>query len=64
MYFDLSLFSDSLFMFRHYIILDSSSLITVCVSTFLGSLLNVLMVLDNVVSSAYIIKTIFVSGFA
>ena len=57
MYFDLSLFSDSLFMFSHYIILESSSLIKVCVSTFLSSLLNVLMVLDKVVSSAYIIKS-------
>ena len=34
MYFDLSLFSDSLFMFSHSIILESSSLIKVCVSTF------------------------------
>ena len=59
MYFDLSLFSDSLFMFSHSIILKSSSLIKVCVSTFLSSLLNVLMVLDKVVSSAYIIKSNF-----
>ena len=54
MYFDLSLFSDSLFMFSHSIILESSSLNKVCVSTFLSLLLNVLMVLDKVVSSAYI----------
>ena len=54
MYFDLSLFSDSLFMFSHSIILESSSLIKVCVSTFFSLLLNVLMVLDKVVSSAYI----------
>ena len=35
-YFELSLFSDSLFMSSHYIILDSSSLIKVCVSTLLS----------------------------
>ena len=58
-YFDLYLFSDSLFMFSHSIILESSSLIKVCVSTLLTSLLNVLMVLNKVVSSAYIIKSIF-----
>ena len=63
MYFDLSLFSDSLFMFSHSIILESSSLIKVCVSTFFSLLLNVLMVLDKVVSSAYIIKSIFFCGF-
>ena len=56
MYFDLFLFSDSLFMFSHSIILESSSLIKVYVSTLLCSLLNELMVLDKVVSSAYIIK--------
>ena len=56
MYFDLLLFSDSLFMFSHSIILESSSLIKVCVSTLLCSLLDELKVLDNVVSSAYIIK--------
>ena len=60
MYFDLFLFSDSLFMFSHSIILESSSLIKVCVSTLLCSLLNELMVLDKVVSSAYIIKSNFV----
>ena len=59
MYFDLPLFSDSLFMFSHSIILESSSLIKVCVSTFFSFLLNVLMVLDKVVSSAYIIKSNF-----
>ena len=59
MYFDLSLFSDSLFMHSHSIIVESSSLIKVCVSTFLSSLLNVLMVVDKVVSSAYIIKSNF-----
>ena len=60
MYFDLSLFSDSLFMFSHSIILESSSLIKVCVSTFFSLLLNVLMLLDKVVSSAYnIIKSNF-----
>ena len=59
MYFDLSLFSDSLFMFSHSIILESSSLIKVCVSTFFSLLLNVLMILDKVVSSAYIIKSNF-----
>ena len=52
MYFDLFLFSDIGFMFSHSIILESSSLIKVCVSTLLCSLLNELMVLDNVVSSA------------
>ena len=55
--FDLALFSDSLFMFSHSITLESSSLIKVCVSTLLCSLLNVFMVLDKVVSSAYIIKS-------
>ena len=60
MYFDLFLFSDSLFiMFSHSIILESSSLIKVCVSTLLCSLLNELMVLDKVISSAYIIKSNF-----
>ena len=59
MYFDLFLFSDSLFMFSHSSILDSSSLIMVCVSTLLCSLLNELMVPDKVVSSAYIIKSNF-----
>ena len=59
MYFDLFLFSDSLFMFSHSITLESSSLIKVCVSTLLCSLLNELMVLDKVVSSAYIIKSNF-----
>ena len=59
MYFDLSLFSDSLYMFSYSIILESSSLIKVCVSTFFSLLLNVLMVLDMVVSSAYIIKSNF-----
>ena len=54
-----SLFSDSLFMFSHSIILESSSLIKVCVSTLLCLLLNVFMVLDKVVSSAYIIKSNF-----
>ena len=44
MYFDLSLFSYSLFMFSHNIILESSSLIKVCVSSFLSLLLNVLIV--------------------
>ena len=44
-------------MFSHSIILESSSLIKVCVSTFFSLLLNVLMVLDKVVSSAYIIKS-------
>ena len=44
-------------MFSHSIILESSSLIKVCVSTLLCSLLNELMVLDKVVSSAYIIKS-------
>ena len=53
MYFDL--FSDSF--------LESSSLIKVCVSTFFSLLLNVLMVLDKVVSSAYIIKSTFFCGF-
>ena len=62
MYFDLSLFSDSLFMFSHSIILESSSLIKVCVSTFFSLLLNVLMVLDKVVSSAYN-KIEFLCGF-
>ena len=46
-------------MFSHSIILESSSLIKVCASTFLSSLLNVLMVLDKVVSSAYKIKSNF-----
>ena len=59
MYFDLILFSDSLFMFSHSIILESSSLIKVCVSPLLCSLLNELMVLDKVESSAYIIKSNF-----
>ena len=59
MYFDLSLFSDSLFMFSHSIILESASLIKVCVSTLFSLLLNVLMVLDKVVSLAYIIKSNF-----
>ena len=58
MYFDLFLFSDSLFMFSLSIILESSSLIKVGVSTLLCSLLNELMVIDKVVSSAYIIKSI------
>ena len=53
MYFDLFLFSDSLFMFSHSIILESSSSIKVCVSTLLCSLLNESMVLDKVVSSAH-----------
>ena len=43
-------------MFSHSIILESSSLIKVCVSTLLCLLLNVFMVLDQVVSSSYIIK--------
>ena len=34
------MFSDSLFMFSHSIIFESSSLIKVCVSTLLGVLLN------------------------
>ena len=60
MYFDLFLCSDSLFMFSHSIILESSSLNKVCVSTLLCSLLNELIVLDKVVSSAYIIKSNFI----
>ena len=44
-------------LFSHSIILDSSWLIKVCVSTLLCSLLNELMVLDKVVSSAYKIKS-------
>ena len=60
MYFDLFLFSDSLSMFSHSIILESS-LIKVCVSTLLCSLLNELMVLDKVVSSAYYNKIQFIS---
>ena len=60
MYFDLSLFSDRpLVCLCLPILLESSSLIEVCVSTFLSSLLNALMVLDKVVSSAYIIKSNF-----
>ena len=50
-------------MFSHYIILEGSSLIKVCVSTLLCLLLNVFMVLDKVVSSAYKIKSTFFSGF-
>ena len=46
-------------MFSHSIILESSSLIKVCVSTLLSLLLNVLMVLDKVVSSAYYNKIEF-----
>ena len=50
-------------MFSHSIILEISSLNIVCVSTFPSLLLNVLMVLDKVVSSAYIIKSNFFIGF-
>ena len=59
-YFDLALFSDSLLMLSHSIILGSSLLIKVCVSTLLCLLLNVFMVLGKVLSSAYIIKSNFV----
>ena len=60
----MSLFSDSLFMDGHSIVLQSSSLIKVCVSTLLCSLLNALMVLDKVVSSAYNYNKVeFFSGF-
>ena len=63
MYFDLSLFSDSLFMFSHSIILESLSLIKGCVSKILSLLLIVLMVLDKVVLSACNNKIDFFSGF-
>ena len=55
MYLVLLLFNDNLFILSHWLILDSSLLISDVVCLFVSSL-NESIVLESVVSSAYIMK--------
>ena len=55
-YFDLAALSDSLFIFNHSFTLSSSPLIELHRSKFKCHPVNAFKVLDNVVSSAYMIK--------
>ena len=55
-YFDLAALSDSLFIFNHSFTLSSSLLIELHRSRFKCPAVNAFKVLDNVVSSAYMIK--------